>query len=72
MRVLTPILLEFIGRTPNPWDLQHIDLGALFERIWGEVFPDTEPPYQFQTSSPLYRLVSNNLNHLYLDKEHEH
>ena len=54
LRVLTPIILEYIGRTPNPWDLQHVDLCALFERIWHEVFPDTEPPYSFQSSSPLY------------------
>lgn len=59
LRVLTPIILEHIGRTPNPWDLQHIDLCALFERIWHEVFPDIEPPYSFQSSSPLYRLVGD-------------
>ena len=59
LRVLTPIILEYIGRTPNPWDLQHIDLGTFFERIWHEVFPDIDPPYSFQSSSPLYRLVGD-------------
>lgn len=58
LRVLTPILLELIGRAPNPWDLQHMDLGNEFRRIWEEVFPGVVPPHSFLPSSPLYRLVS--------------
>ena len=58
LRVLTSILLELIGRAPNPWDLQHMDLGDEFQRIWEEVFPGVVPPHSFLPSSPLYRLVS--------------
>ncbi|EPT01321.1 hypothetical protein FOMPIDRAFT_83325 [Fomitopsis schrenkii] len=56
LRVYTPQLLEVVGRLPNPWDLQDVDLSVVFQQIWDDVFPDNAVPQSFVPGSGPYRL----------------
>ncbi|EPS95915.1 hypothetical protein FOMPIDRAFT_1019134 [Fomitopsis schrenkii] len=52
----TAQLLEVVGRLPNPWDLQNVNLSAVFQQIWDDVFPDNTVPQPFVPGSGPYRL----------------